>query len=90
MDQPRVVNCQAPKCDARIFYAFTPYGKRQPLDAAPDEEGNVVVARHPGDNRLLAFTLGKLTDEKRASVQRMGLQLRTSHHQTCPYAADFR
>lgn len=89
----RTTRCEAEACQAVIFWAETPYGKKQPIDAAPNpEQGNIVVVRHTytdGQQRLLAFALGSLNDEKRQAIGRMGLHLRTAHHMTCPAREEF-
>ena len=90
MARPQLTNCSAPECARRIFYVETIYGKLQPIDAQPDEDGNIIVVRHPTQDKLVAVALGKLSDEKRAGLLGMGLHLRTAHHQTCVKAERFR
>lgn len=67
-------------CDAEVRWARTSAGKRMPLDAEPDPNGNVELV---GEGMMEVAVVH--------SQQSMGAGVRyMPHHATCPDAAEWR
>ena len=75
----RLTACRT--CQARVFWAMTPAGKRMPIDAAAHPEGNLVTSRDKAGG-----VLAQPYDEaKHGRAIR-----RTSHFATCPEGTTWR
>jgi hypothetical protein len=76
------MNCR--RCPAEIVWLrHATTGKRAPIDAQPDPNGNIEVDLEAGTYRIVsAAELG----EARA----IGLPLHLNHFATCPAAQEFR
>lgn len=72
-------------CGAAIFWAISVNGNRVPINAEPDEDGNVLVmqSRSNPDNK-------KCTVLTRACEKMPGRRYFTSHFATCVNAAKHR
>lgn len=83
-EAPRVSACRS--CGAEIVWAYTPAGKRIPVDARPVDGGNVLLHRAPGQDPT-ATVIGKAVqpalfgDDSPRYV---------SHFATCPDADQHR
>lgn len=73
-------------CGADIIWAETMAGKRAPIDAEPNPEGNVVLFDDGGPTRCMSLG-GPILDKARADDE---TTLYTNHFATCPYAASHR
>lgn len=75
----KVAHCKG--CRGEVLWAISPAGKRIPIDAAPNPNGEYVIARSDvyGYRALARFD---------ASVSDSGKPVRrfTSHFKSCPYA----
>jgi hypothetical protein len=78
--------CRSPKCGAPIRWVKTAGGKAIPLDAEPNQDGNVQVGYIGGEE--VAIVLNDAAD--RAAAQVDGQQLYMPHHATCPDVKAFR
>jgi hypothetical protein len=76
---------QCSACHAEIAWAFTPRGKRMPIDADPHPAGNVVVSV-ADSGRLECRVLSRIE----VSLQPDDVELYRSHFATCPDAQRFR
>lgn len=65
------------ECQASVIWAFTPMGKRMPLDPEPNAEGNTAAYRD-GTGRWRARVLR--TGEQPAGYERLYMP----HFATCP------
>lgn len=75
------------RCKAPILWARTEAGRPMPLDATPDDGGNVAVVDG------IALVLPRAVRERlRANDARINERrmFYRSHFATCPYADDFR
>lgn len=69
-----VVPCRS--CDAPVIWAtHVRTGKRAPIDAEPDNRGNVILTG-------TTYTVEANAD-RRAALVLEGVELRTNHFQTC-------
>lgn len=75
------------KCPARIFFAETRNGRRNPIDADPAPRGNIKITER-GDAMPYAETLSPI--EALAVQSTPGAVLYMSHFVTCPKADTFR
>lgn len=73
-------------CGAGITWAVTGTGKRMPVDAEPDPNGNVVLhdPTTPGGPPVAAVVPRRLGDPPPVFARY------TSHFATCPHADDHR
>lgn len=69
-------------CGAWVLWAFTPRGKRIPVDARPDPAGKVVLARSDRGVEALFPSAAELAGE-------IGPR-HTAHFATCPNAQHHR
>jgi hypothetical protein len=74
-----IVLCR--RCQARIRWAFTPAGRRMPLDADPDPEGNVYWGPTPEDPHRLARVDRDLVAA--ALTGQLSGDVYMPHHATC-------
>lgn len=72
--------CQA--CEAPIRWARTAAGRNMPLNADPDDDGNVYL----NTDGTCVTLAPPMDDEYRA----LGFRLYMPHHATCPNADQFR
>lgn len=87
-DGYRIDECRT--CNAPIVWAETSNGKSMPVDAAPADDGNVLLYPRPGGGAYAtvlsvadtALAIGGLFPDERT--------LRTSHFVTCPNAEEWR
>lgn len=80
---PDIRSCKT--CGERIRWVITNTGKRMPIDAWPNTQGNVVLEDRGG--QLVASVLR----ERQAIARRnAGHELFISHFATCPQAATHR
>lgn len=77
-----IVSATCRSCGAPIIWARTLSGRNMPLDAEPNPEGNVVLARG------LAIVREKPSFELAGEDE--GATRHTSHFATCPNAATHR
>jgi hypothetical protein len=90
---PEAVACNY--CKASIIWAVTEKDGRMPVDAAPDQHGNVLLRatpavvelKRPHAATVLAVVIGKAT--KRAAMRAHGVELRTHHRLSCPKASEW-
>jgi len=76
--------CRA--CEAPIRWAVTEAtGKRIPLNAEADPEGNIYVDRWMADGTPVVIVVSDLADIPRCEALRY-----TTHFATCPRADEFR
>lgn len=68
-------------CGAPMRWARTSNGKAMPLDAEPDDTGNVVIIDGHAETHISAG---------RAEEVRPGMPRYMPHHATCPQADDWR
>lgn len=68
-------------CGKPIVWATTVHGKAMPVDAAPTENGNVVLTPSP-----VGPTAEIASAELRATAEGIGVPLYTSHFATCRFA----
>lgn len=72
------------ECQAPIVWAETESGKRMPLNAGPDPNGNVVAVGHTGQTMIVKVgTIQELADAPEGRVYQ-------SHFATCSNPRRFR
>jgi hypothetical protein len=74
-----VADCRS--CGAPVIWTVTERGKRMPVDAEPNPQGNIRLEQSTGDAPLTAVYMR----ERTASVE-----LYTSHFATCPQSRQWR
>lgn len=85
-------NGECRSCHAPVIWAVTKKGKREPVDAAPVENGNIVLfddrlgPDEQGRAQILAHHLGKNS----GGAMDLGEDKYVSHWFTCPHAKDWR
>jgi len=82
-DLRKIDKCKA--CEGAIVWCETSTGARMPVDAAPSEDGNVILFPTV-DHKWVAMVLSK-DEAVRLDVKR---ERHKSHFATCPAAARFR
>lgn len=73
--------CQS--CQAEILWARTPSGRRIPLDAEPNPDGNVILTGYEDEARTL-------TKAELPAYRARGWRIWMPHHATCPNADEWR
>lgn len=77
--------CRSAHCDAPIKWLRTASGKRIPVDAEPNSDGNVQLAWVGGEQVAIV-----LNAADRAAAQVDGCELYMPHHATCPDVGRWR
>lgn len=77
---------QCRSCRADVIWASTVNGRRMPVDATPNPDGNVVLV----DQGVTEPPLAIVVHTEREQAETPADALHTSHFQTCPHAAKHR
>ena len=81
-----IARCRGNSCRAHIIWLPTPGGTRIPLDADPDEAGNVLIGR----DLLGGLCAVVLSDGDAARARDANDELWMPHHASCPNAEEYR
>lgn len=81
------------KCDEPILWCATVNGKMQPLDLAPNPDGNIVLTKNfrPTERGVLQECRVLTKAEREPGLFTEDTEERfMPHHATCPFAYEFR
>ncbi len=85
-------NGECRSCHAPVIWAVTKKGKREPVDAVPVPNGNIVLIedRLPPDEQGRAQILSHHLGKNAGGAMDLGEDKHVSHYATCPHAKEWR
>lgn len=87
----RLANAPCRSCNAAMLWVTFPSGKRNPLDAQPALDGNIIlVERNDAGGRPWRLAMVVNNEALLTEARALGVPLYQSHFATCPDAAEHR